>query len=80
MLATMKSIWRGWKKVAHKIISAQNFVLMSGVYWLAVAPVAIAMKLIRFKLIHTPEVSDGESSYWETKSGTMSMDRAQKMF
>ena len=80
MLGTMKAIWRAWKGVAHKIISAQNFVLMTGVYWLAVAPVAIAMKLFRHKLVNRPEVSEQESSYWESKSGTLSMDRAQRMF
>lgn len=80
MLSTMKGIWRAWKGFAHKLISAQNFVLMSGVYWFAVAPMAIFLKLIRFKLISTPEVSEAEASYWESKSGTLSMDRAQRMF
>ncbi|HJN72690.1 MAG TPA: hypothetical protein QGF58_02035 [Myxococcota bacterium] len=76
----MKRIWRAWKGVAHKIISAQNFVLMSGVYWFAVAPVAICMKLIRFRLLSTPSASEEVDSYWEDKEGLLSMDRAQKMF
>jgi len=80
MLALMKRIWRGWKGIAHKIISAQNFVLMAGVYWFAVAPVAIAIKLIRYRLLETPVVDDEADSYWEKKEGTLSMDRAQKMF
>lgn len=80
MLALMKSIWRGWKRFAHKIISAQNFVLMAGVYWFAVAPVAIGLKLIRFRLLDTPVPSDDDDSYWEKKEGVLSMDRASKMF
>ena len=80
MLALMKRIWRGWKRVAHKIISAQNFVLMSGVYWFAVAPVALTLKLIRFKLLRTPVQNDEDESYWEKKEGVLSMDRASRMY
>jgi len=46
ILALMKTIWRRWKKIAHGIIRAQNWLLMAIVYVVAVAPVAIVMRLM----------------------------------
>ena len=81
MLATMKTIWRAWKGLAHKIIAAQNFVLMSWVYIVAVAPVAICMKLLGRKLVFRPVIDADADSYWQEKTdGPMTMDRANRMF
>ena len=81
MLATMKTIWRAWKGLAHKIIAAQNFVLMSWVYIVAVAPVAIFMKLLGHKLVIRPAIDADADSYWQEKTdGPMTMDRANRMF
>ncbi len=77
----MKGIWRAWKRLAHKLISAQNWLLMALVYWLAVLPVALGLKLIRHRLIHTPQPDPDLDSYWEpVKGGPMDMARAQRMF
>ena len=81
MLATMKTIWRAWKGLAHKIIAAQNFVLMSWVYIVALAPVAIFMKLLGHKLVIRPAIYADADSYWQEKTdGPMTMDRANRMF
>ena len=77
----MKGIWRGWKRFAHKLISAQNWLLMALVYWFAVMPVAVFLKLIGHKLINTPAKDDSVDSYWEPRDdGGMDMGRAQRMF
>lgn len=77
----MKSIWRGWKRFAHKLISAQNWLLMALVYWFAVMPVAAMLKLIRHRLIHTPETDAEADSYWEPRTdGPLDMGRAERMF
>jgi hypothetical protein len=81
MLATMKTIWRAWKGLAHRIISVQNWVLMAWVYIFAVAPVAIFMKLFGQKLVKRPVIDPEADSYWQDKpDGPLTMDRAQRMF
>ena len=80
MLKLMKRVWRAWKRLAHRLISAQNFVLMALVYWLALAPVAIALKLVRKRVVdEAPPTPEG--TFWqERKSGPMDMERAGRMF
>ncbi len=81
MLALMKSVWRAWKGFAHKIIAAQNWLLMAWVYFFAVAPVALVLKLIGKPLVRRPLIDAQADSYWEDKTdGPLTMDRAARMF
>lgn len=47
MLGTMTALWRSWKRFAHGIIRAQNLILMSIAYIVAMGPVSILIKLDR---------------------------------
>lgn len=77
----MKAIWRAWKGVAHRIIQAQNWLLMSIVYWLALAPVALAIRLSGHKVVPTEPGPDAGGSFWTPRSdGVMGMERANRMF
>lgn len=77
----MKRIWRGWKRLAHHIVSAQNFVLMSVVYWFALAPVAVALKLVGKKVIAPPPEKDAQGSFWRPRAAPgYDLQRANRMF
>ncbi|MCK6525030.1 hypothetical protein L6R49_26805 [Myxococcota bacterium] len=81
MLTLMKRIWRGWKRLAHHIVSAQNFVLMSVVYWFALAPVAVALKLVGKKVIAPPPEKDAQGSFWRPRAAPgYDLQRANRMF
>lgn len=77
----MKAIWRAWKGVAHRIIQAQNWALMSIVYWLALAPVAVLIRLSGRKVVPVEGGPDASGSFWIPRTdGVMGMDRANRMF
>ncbi|MED5369756.1 MAG: hypothetical protein VX899_01965 [Myxococcota bacterium] len=81
MLALHKVIWKAWKGFSHKLISAQNAILMAAVYIFAVAPVAVVFKLIGKRLVSPPEIDPEAESYWEAKEdGRFDMEKAQRMF
>lgn len=81
MLALHKYIWRAWKGFSHKLISAQNAVLMSFVYIFAVAPVAAFFKLTGKRLVQPPRIDPEAESYWEKRDDEpFDMDKAQRMF
>ncbi len=77
----MKAIWRGWKRFAHRLISAQNWLLMALVYWFAVMPVALGLRILRHRLVQPVNQDADADSYWEPRSdGPLDMARAQRMF
>lgn len=77
----MKVIWRAWKGVAHRIIQAQNWFLMSIVYWIALAPVAILLRLSRRPVVPADPSPDERGSYWIPRDdGPITMERAGRMF
>ncbi|MEY3213061.1 MAG: hypothetical protein RIT28_3542 [Pseudomonadota bacterium] len=77
----MKKIWRSWKGLAHHIVAAQNFVLMSLVYWVALAPVALCLKLIGRSVIAPPPEKDAQGSFWRPRAASgYDLQRANRMF
>jgi hypothetical protein len=81
MLTVMKKIWRSWKALAHHIVAAQNFVLMSLVYWVALAPVAVALKLMGRSVIAPPPERDAQGSFWRPRAAPgYDLQRANRMF
>jgi hypothetical protein len=80
MLGLFKVIWRRWKGFAHLLIKAQNWILMALVYWGAVAPVAIMMKLSRRPLLDRSLGDEGAESFWiPREDGAYTMDRSKHM-
>lgn len=81
MLALHKRIWRAWKGFSHKLIAAQNAVLMALVYIFAVAPVAAVFKLTGKRLVQPAPIDPEAESYWEKREDEpFDMDKAQRMF
>ncbi len=80
MLVLYKAIWRRWKGFAHRLISAQNWVLMCAVYWGSVAPIAVLMRVFAAPLLDRGLGADDATSFWIDKSdGPLIMDRAKYM-
>ena len=80
MLTLFKQIWRGWKRVTHKIIAAQNWFLMAMVYITAVAPVAILMRLFARPLLDRSLGDEDAESYWiPREDGPYTMEKSQHM-
>jgi len=51
MLELMKTLWRRWKALAHRIIRGQNWMLMGIAYWVGMGPVAFFMRMKHKDLI-----------------------------
>ncbi len=81
MLRLFKSLWRWQHAFMHAVISLQNRVLMTVVYVVAMAPVAILFKLFRQDLLHRGDPEQPGSSYWVPRTDDpVTMDRARRMF
>ncbi len=74
MTESLKKLWQGWKKIAHKIGVAQTYVIMTLFYWLIV-PV---FSLIRFQnplRLRQP----ADRSFWiERPPADNSLERAKQ--
>lgn len=66
MLQAMKRLWRGWRKLAHGIITAQNTVLLGVVFVFGVGPTAILAKITGRKLLDRDPLREGEQpeTHW----------------
>jgi hypothetical protein len=65
-----KNLWQRWKRLAHRAAEIQAFVLLTGVYWIIVAPIGLALKAGRHK------APDG----WKTRppAGPVSIEDARR--
>ena len=64
MLAPMKALWRNWKALAHRIIAAQNWVLMAIAYVVAMGPVSVIMRIKNPDLIDRGLGDPEWKSFW----------------
>jgi len=64
MLALMKALWRNWKAIAHKIIAAQNWLIMAIAYVIAMGPVSFVMRLKHPDLIDRGLGDPESKSFW----------------
>jgi len=79
ILNTMKTIWQGWKRFAHRLIAAQSWALMALTYWVAVSPVAVMMKLTKQELTDRSLGDPDSETYWlEPLLGYQDIRRAQR--
>ena len=71
---TLKKIWKGWKKFAHKLGVIQTYIIVTLFYWLIVP----LFSLIRFQNpLHLRQ--RGHGSYWlERKPAPNSLDRVKQ--
>jgi len=38
------NVWTGWKKIAHRAAEIQALVILTVVYWIAVAPIGLVLR------------------------------------
>ena len=74
MAESLKKLWQGWKKCAHKLGVIQTYIIVTLFYWLIVP----FFSLIRFQnLLRLRQPAD--QSYWiERKSTDNSLERAKR--
>ena len=81
MLEVLKAVWRRWKRLAHAIIAAQNWVLMAVAYGVGMGPVALVMRLKYPDLIDRGLGDQQGSSYWLPVQGErQDIRRAQRPY
>ncbi len=64
MLALLKTLWRHWKGLAHRIIAAQNWLVMAIAYGIAMGPVSFVMRLKNPDLIDRGLGEEDWTSFW----------------
>ena len=69
MLALMKTLWRRWKGLAHRIIAAQNWIVMALAYVIAMGPVSFFMRLKNPDLIDRGLGDPQWPSFWHPLAG-----------
>tara|TARA_B100001250_G_scaffold343963_1_gene312807 strand:+ start:356 stop:604 length:249 start_codon:yes stop_codon:yes gene_type:complete len=81
LIRFFKGLWRREKAFLHGILKLQNWILMALVYVLAVAPVAILLKLFRHEMLDKSLPDPEAKSYWVEKTdGPLTLERARKRF
>ncbi len=66
MLNAMKRLWRGWRKLAHGIITVQNTIMLGAVFFFGVGPTALLAKITGRKLLDRRSIERDEmpDSHW----------------
>jgi len=64
MLALLKTLWRHWKGLAHRIIAAQNWIIMAVAYAVAMGPVSLIMRIKNPDLIDRGLGDESWDSFW----------------
>lgn len=82
MIRSMKILWRGWKRLAHGIITAQNTILLGIAFVFGIGPTAIVLKLMGRSMIdREPVGEDTADSFWIPLESTKAdMQKALKPF
>ncbi len=81
MVRLFKSMWRWQHAFLRAVIGLQNWVLMAVVYVIAIAPVALVLKVLQQDLMFRGETEPGRDTYWiPRKDEPFDMERARRMF
>ena len=73
MAESLKRLWQGWKKFAHKLGVIQTYIIITLFYWIIV-PI---FSLIRFQNPLRLRQPDGRSFWIERKPIDNTMERAK---
>ena len=81
MLELFKRLWIGWNdRVVRNILRAQNAVLMTVVFVLALAPVAILLRLAGRRMLDRGPAPNS-ATFWQARSGKpMTMKEAARQY
>jgi hypothetical protein len=71
-------LWKRWLKIAAVIGEVQALIIFTAIYFLVVAPIALAMKLISDPLAYR---SRKRSSFWVARNGGhgMTLEEARRL-
>lgn len=81
MRRLLLTLWRGWKRALHGLNGAISAVLMSVVYWTAVAPVALVMRATQGDIMDRGLGQRGGATAWlPPRSGRQDVRRSQRPY
>ncbi len=63
MLSLLKTLWRGWKGFAHKLVAGQSWLLMAIAYIVAMGPASIFIKLNKERRLDRAPADPGAATY-----------------
>jgi hypothetical protein len=67
MRASLLAAWDGWKRIAHKIATAQTFLLLFLLFALVLGPIGLLMRLFRKDPMAAPRAP---GSLWNLRERT----------
>lgn len=65
MKNTLKKLWEGWKKVAHKIGRFQTMVIVSLFYLLVISPIGLTFKLFGWDPLDSRKSKQRQATNWK---------------
>lgn len=81
MLELFKQMWAGWNRGIRGILWLQNTVLMTVAWVVAIAPVALVLKLMGRSMLDKAAADRAAPSYWNRRDpAPMDMGRAARRF
>jgi hypothetical protein len=76
-----KTLWRKQKAGIHGILLLQNWILMTFVYGVALAPVAVLSKIFGWEMLDMSPPDPEAKTYWQDRDDEpMTLERAQRRF
>lgn len=76
-----RRLYDGWLLIAAQFGEAQTLILVALVYWLAVGPAAVIMKLGRGDPLHKRGLGSGGSVWFNADSvANPDLERAKRLF
>ena len=70
-----RALWNAWKALATRIGHFQSRLILVVLYFVAVGPVALIVRMVS-----DPLGLRGQGSTWTTRERTVSMERSRKQF
>ena len=72
---TFRGLWTAWKALAARVGHVQSRLLLVVLYFVAVGPIALVLRLVS-----DPLDVKGAGSTWRTRTRTPSLEAARKQF
>ena len=81
MLELLRRAWLGWGAFTRGLLRAQNALAMTLAWLLAIAPAALAFRIMGRDLLDRGPPPQGRADHWHARNdGPMDMKRASRMF
>jgi hypothetical protein len=81
ILEGLRRAWLGWGAFTRGLLRAQNALAMTLAWIIAIAPAALAFRILGRDLLDRGPPPPGRTDHWHPRSdGPMDMKRASRMF